>query len=155
MNTSVVQQVALTNKLQWALKLSLLIFAGSLIPFIFAPTVQSEDLLEGTWTGSYTLDDGTQLETRYVIGVTQDSEAKSYTIKMFILDIERESPYILKNISLQEKTLSFTKENETAEITTCQLMKNEQEEYHGTCQSSLDQEGSRLAQVLMIPPKEE
>lgn len=74
---------------------------------------------------------------------------------MLILDTEPEMTYNLKNISLQEKTLSFTKENETAEISTCRLVKNEKEEYRGTCQSSLDQDGSMLAQISMVPPKEE
>lgn len=54
MNTPVMPQVALTHKLTWALKLSVLTLALSIIPIILAPTVQSEELLEGIWTGNYT-----------------------------------------------------------------------------------------------------
>ena len=155
MSTFVVQQGRLTNQPKSSPKLSCVAIVVSIIFIFGTPLAKSEKLPAGTWTGNYTLKDGTQLETRYVIDLAQEDEDKVYKIKMYILDIERESPYKLKNISLQEKKLTFTKENETAEITTCQLGKNEREEYHGTCQSSLDQEGSKLAKISMIPPKEE
>ena len=113
----------------------------------------SAELQEGKWDGTYTLHSGERLEVRYLVR-TPEEDPKHYHIKMIILDAEPEITYNLKKIVLKKKKLAFTMGSES-ETSTCQLKKQENEQYIGSCQSSLDPEGTMLADISMIPPDTE
>ena len=119
----------------------------------------SAELHEGKWEGSYTLHTGERLEVRYLVKILQAQEPKAqepkdYHIKMVILDAEPEITYNLQKINLNDNQLTFTMGSES-EISECQLQKQENEHYFGSCQSNFDPDGTMLADISMIPPNEE
>ena len=144
----------------------------------------SAELHEGKWDGSYTLHTGERLEVRYLVTIPQDEEPKDeksrdegskdegskdqelkhqqlkhqqpkhYKIKMIILDAEPEITYNLQKIKLNDKQLTFTMDSES-EVSKCQLQKQDNKHYIGSCQSNLDPDGTMLADVSMIPPNKE
>ena len=112
------------------------------------------ELPEGKWNGTYTLHIGERLEVRYLVKIPQAQEPTHYHIKMIIMDAEPEITYDLKKIVLKDKQLTFTMDSES-EVSKCQLQKQDNEHYIGSCQSSLDPDGTMLADISMIPPNEE
>ena len=114
----------------------------------------STELHEGKWDGTYTLHTGERLEVRYLVRIPEEQDPQHYQIKMIIMDAEPEIAYDLKKIILKNKQLAFTMESES-EMSKCQLEKQENEQYIGSCQSNLDPEGTMLADISMIPPNEE
>ena len=134
----------------------------------------SAELPEGKWDGSYTLHTGERLEVRYLVTIPQDEEPKDeksrdegskdqepthqqpqhYKIKMIILDAEPEITYSLKKIKLNDNQLTFTMDSES-EVSDCQLEKQDNKHYIGSCQSNLDPDGTMLADISMIPPNKE
>ena len=116
--------------------------------------LMADGLQEGQWSGVYTSYHGSSLNAEYHVSKIKENDKNIINIKM-VLDLQPRAKYTyeLKNIRLEDKKLTFNikKENETK---TCELEKQDNDQYVGLCKSDVDPdpEGKWLASILMTPP---
>jgi hypothetical protein len=148
-----------TSIAQLGEKSILIVFGIILLGLLLPSKSLSQELNVGMWGGNYTLHTGERLDARYIIKKSENTDDENtdemkYIIKMVILDSEPQKIYKTKKVLIEKKNLMFTLLIEDEE-STCKLTKNENDQYLGNCQSSLDPEGSMLSKISMVPPKKE